>query len=381
MIECTFEETFTYEALYRAHMRGRLSKRDKTPVVRFEMNMLGNVYTLYRRLNSGKFKFGRYHSFTVGEPQKREIQTMYYSDRVVQHVLCDDVLMPYFTRRSIIDNCVGQKGKGTRFALERFETKLRKHIAKHGPNGYFLKCDILKYFPSIPHERLKSMICPHVRDEQIKQMIVDIIDGFHTRPEFLEKYGITSLGEGDKTERGIPVGNQTSQVFGMFYLDKLDRFIKEKLRVKIYSRYMDDFIMVHEDKAELQKILKEIRNFCGELGLALNSKTQIFPLKNGVTYLGFRYFVTAEGKLVKNVKKATKRRLRSRAKLLKKAYIEGIIGGERVEASLTAFHGHLAQGNCRRFEKELNDKLAFATNGAAIRKTRRKNTCATSRNS
>ena len=79
-------------------------------------------------------------------------------------------------------------------------------------------------------------------------MVVKIIQSFHTRPEFLQRYEIERIEfEGDKTGRGVPIGNQTSQIFGMFYLDKLDRMIKEKFRVKIYSRYMDDFVIVHKD--------------------------------------------------------------------------------------------------------------------------------------
>ena len=146
----------------------------------------------------------------------------------------------------------------------------------------------------------------------------------------------------------------------MFYLDKVDRLIKEKLRVKIYSRYMDDFVLVHEDKEFLKSALEEITAVVEKLGLKFNSKTQIFPLKNGVTFLGFRYFVTPTGRLVKTVRKKTKRRIRSRARLLKKAFIEGIIDSSRVRASLAAFHGHLGHANSFRLEKEVKDKLCAA---------------------
>ncbi|MDE7214208.1 MAG: hypothetical protein K2N68_00010 [Clostridia bacterium] len=134
MIEKTFEEVFTYEALYQAHMRGRLAKRDKKPLVKFETSMLGNIYDLYRRLAGGTFKLKGYNHFTVYEPKIREIQTLHYSDRVVQHVICDDVLAPYFTQRAITDNTVCQKGKGSHFALTRFENMIRKHVRTHGAN-------------------------------------------------------------------------------------------------------------------------------------------------------------------------------------------------------------------------------------------------------
>ncbi|MDE5728709.1 MAG: RNA-directed DNA polymerase [Clostridia bacterium] len=358
MIEKTFEEVFTYEALYQAHMRGRLAKRDKKPLVKFETSMLGNIYDLYRRLAGGTFKLKGYNHFTVYEPKIREIQTLHYSDRVVQHVICDDVLAPYFTQRAITDNTVCQKGKGSHFALTRFENMIRKHVRTHGANCYVLKCDILKYFPSIPHAQLKEYFCSQIRDERLKTLLAGIIESYHTDEGYLKKYGYDCLTPNpEKSGRGVPIGNQTSQVFGMFYLNGVDRLIKEKLRVKIYARYMDDFVLVHESKEFLQKALKEITVAVTRLGLKFNTKTQIFPLRNGVTFLGFRYFLNADGKLVKTVKKKTKRRLRWRAKLLKKASIEGIIEPERVRQSLAAFHGHLKHAKSYKLESELTEKL------------------------
>ena len=357
MITNTFDELFSFEALYRAHLRGRSGKRSKRPVVRFEMNMTERIYELYEKLQNGTYTIGKYHSFVVYEPKKRQIQTLYYADRVIQHVLCDNVLAPYFTKRAILDNCVCQKGKGAHFALDRFEKKLHKFIARHGTNGYFLKCDILKYFPSIPHKQLKETVCSQILDDKLRNYVSHVIDSFHTAPDYLYKYGLDNLGEGERTERGIPIGNQSSQIFGMYYLDPVDRLVKEQMRVDIYSRYMDDFIAVHEDKEYLKKVLDEIEKCVAKLGLRLNSKTQIFPLKNGVTYLGYRFRVTETGKIVKNVKKPTKRRFRWRARLLKKGYLEGYIDADRVKHSMAAIHGHLGHGTNVKFEREINRKV------------------------
>ena len=357
MITTTFDELFSFEALYRAHLHGRAGKRSKKPVVRFEINMAERIYDLYTKLQSGTYKLGNYHSFIVYEPKKREIQTLYYADRVVQHLLCDQVLAPYFTKRAILDNCVCQKGKGAHFALKRFENMLHNFISKNGNNGYILKCDILKYFPSVPHAQLKKTICSQILDKKLSDYIVYIIDSYHTAPSYLAKYGLDSLGEGTKTERGIPIGNQSSQIFGMYYLDPVDRLVKEKLHLKVYSRYMDDFVAVHEDKDYLKRVLAEIQKCVAKLGLKLNSKTQIFPLKNGVTYLGYRYHVTETGKIVKTVKKPTKRRFRWRARLLKKAYLEGYIDKERVQNTMSAIHGHLCHGSNYKFEREINQKV------------------------
>lgn len=372
MINSTFDEVFTYDALYRAHMKGRLCKRDKKPLVKFELCMLSNLYELYKRLKCGTYRFGSYSSFVVYEPKRREIQTLHYSGRIVQRVLCDEVLMPYYSKRAILDNSVCQKGKGSSFALMRFEKMLRDHVKKHGDSGYFLKCDILKYFPSIPHARLKELFGRECRDPKLNALINDVIDSFHTSPEYLRTSGIEPIGtDGHKTERGMPIGNQTSQVFGMFYLNEVDRLVKEKLRVKAYSRYMDDFILIHSDRDFVRYALERITETVKKLGLQLNSKTQIFPLKNGVTYLGFRYFVKPGGKIVKTVKKRTKRRMRWRVRLLKKAYLDGVIDGDRVRMSVASMHGHLGYGSCYRIQKELFDKLKFVPEVRAARNVKR----------
>jgi len=362
MLTTTYEELFTYKNLYKAHMRGRRGKRDKKPLVNFEMETLLHLQELFSQLDRGKYKTDKYHSFIVEEPKRREIQTLPYANRVVQHVLCDDLLSPYFTARAIADNAACQKGKGMHFALKRFEKMLHDYIRKHGVNGYFLKCDILKYFPSIPHDKLKETFCSHIADARIRALLENIIDSYHTKKAYLDKYGIPTAGEGDETGRGIPIGNQTSQVFGMFYLNVVDRMVKEKLRIKVYSRYMDDFVLLHEDRKVVEYALEEIRKVVTSLGLTFNTKTQIFPIRNGVSYLGFRFEVTPTGKVIKKIRKKSGKRLRWRSRLLKKAYLDGIIPIERVESSKAAFHGHLKHGNCYKLEKEIGDRLTFKEN-------------------
>ena len=359
MLTITYEELFSYANLYKAHLRGRRGKRDKKPLVRFEMEMLVHLQEMYEQLRGGTYRMNRYHSFIVEEPKRREIQTLPYENRIVQHVLCDNLLAPYFTKRSITDNAACLEGKGMHFALKRFEEKLHEYIRKHGVNGYFLKCDILKYFPSVPHEKLKEIIFAHIADEKIKNLLSEIIDGYHTKKAYLDKYSIPSEGKNDKTCRGIPIGNQTSQIFGMFYLNGIDRLVKERLRIRVYSRYMDDFVLLHEDREYVEYALSEMKKAVESLGLFFNSKTQIFPIKNGVTYLGFRFEVTPTGKVVRKIKKQSKKRLRWRSCLLKKAYLDGMIPIERVKYSQAAFHGHLSHGDCYKFEQELNDRLDF----------------------
>lgn len=356
MIEQTFEEVFTLEALLKAHKKGRQSKRKKKSIVKFEISMFERIYKLYNEIKTNKYKISAYNSFVVYEPKRREIQTLLYRDRIVQHVLCDDVLMPYFSKRAILDNCVCQIGKGTHFALDRFGAKLKKFVEKNGEKGYVLKCDIHKYFPSISHTELKRIVLKEVKDAKLRAMIEKMIDSYHTNKKYLERHNISTLGDLEKTMRGVPIGNQTSQVFGMFYLNEVDRLIKEKLQVKIYSRYMDDFVIVHQDKNFLEKVLEEIKKVTNKLCLSLNKKTQIFPLKNGITYLGFR-FVIKNNKVTKRVSTKTIKRFIARAKLLNRAFADNLIDETKVKQSLNAYHGHLMHGDCFKLEKDLHKRI------------------------
>lgn len=352
----TYKETFTYKSLYKAHLKGRLSKRDKKPLVNYELTLISNIYDLFLRMQNKTYKMSPYHRFIVYEPKKRQIQTLKYEDRIVQHVLCDDVLMPYFSKRAIMDNCVCQVGKGMHFANDRLRQALIKMIRKHGKKLWGLKCDIKKYFPSMPHSKLIEVFCTHIKDPDLKNLLIQIIDSFHTEFAYLERYNIPPNGI-IKSERGIPIGNQTSQVFGMFYLNSLDRLIKEKLRIKVYSRYMDDFLLFSESKQELENAYIEITKHVESLGLKLNSKTHIFSLKNSFTYLGFKYTLNKTNKLIRTICKKTARRMHWRVKYLKKLYKEKLYDKERIKLSLVAFHGHLCHGKCWRLENNLKNSL------------------------
>jgi hypothetical protein len=358
MITVTFEEVFTFENIYKAHMRGRSCKRSKKQLVNFEMTMLAHLYDLYEKINNGTFRISKYKTFIVYEPKRREVQTLEYPIRIIQHVICDDVLLPYLSKRTILDNAVCIKGRGPALAAARFEDRLREYVHQNGPKGYFLKCDILKYFASIPHQRVKDLFCSQIQDTRLRNLIIMFIDSYHTSPQFLDKYSIPyTLDENGNTNLGLPIGNQTSPVFGMFYLDVVDRLFKERYGIKVYSRYMDDFVVVVKNKKFLIFLLQQVKEVVAQCGLILNDKTQIFPLTNGVTYLGYRFRVTESGQIIKTVKKMTKRRFRKRASLLKKAYLDGIIDSERVRSSLSAFHGCLVHAKSFKIEKELFKKL------------------------
>jgi len=280
-----------------------------------------------------------YYNFKIFEPKEREVYATYYPDRVVLHCVCDEVLVPLLQKRVIYDNAACQPGKGTHFAIGRLNKFMREHYKVHGANGYFLKCDIKKYFASLDHAVLKNMLSKLPMDSDTCDLLFGCVDSFST-PDTMEK-GITN-----EMPCGVPLGNQTSQWFGVYYLNCVDRFIKEKLRVKHYIRYMDDMLLLHHDKAYLQDCLTQIRQMVEhDFKLILNERTQIFPMKNGVNFLGWRFYLTETGKVIRKMKSQSKLRYKRRIKKLKEDYASGAIDLERFNNCIASYRGHLDYGH------------------------------------
>lgn len=367
MIEEDYSMFCDFLTFYCAHQAARRCKTTKKPIVKFDLEQGINLQKLVEQMENGTYKVKGYQSFYVYQPKKRQIQALRYEDRIVQHVLCDNFLMPYFSKRVIYDNSACQQGKGHHFALRRITQFLHKYYNNYGADGYVLKCDILKFFPSIPHTIVKKMVGDHIRDEKVKKLFFDIIDSYQTTKGFMKKYGIrytepvyTKHGWVPKPiTRGVPIGNQTSQIIGMIYLDKVDRLVKEKLGIKYYSRYMDDFILIHPSKEYLRECLEKIRYVVEkELKLQFNNKTQIFPLKNGFQYLGFNFYLKSNGKVIKNVKKATKLRFKSRIRFLNKFYPLQKIDQTTAISVLASYHGHLKNStNGKAVERQMKKRL------------------------
>ena len=320
----SLEEIFTFENIYAAHKWCRKSKQHKGEVVRFEIDLSKNITELIKELTSRKYKLGKYRKFKLFEPKERLIEALSYKDRVVLMCFVTNVLKPIISKHVIYDNAACQKNKGTDFGLNRLTKFLkREFINEHGNDFYYLKCDIHKYFPSINHEVLLN---------KLKRIgLTD--DELYMARLFMTNY---------ETSVGIPLGNLSSQWYALIYLDDLDRFIKEKLQIKGYIRYMDDFILIHKDKNYLRYCLKEIDSFCKErLKVELNAKTQIGNVKNGIDFLGFRLILTETGKVIKKLRGSSKRRIKRHLRNLKKLEDKGIVDREYVNIRKNCFYSRI----------------------------------------
>jgi len=322
-----YAKVYDFENLYRAYRKARRGKRWKGAAAKFEVNLLEALALLSEQLRTKRYQLSPYNTFKVYEPKERVVMSNSYKDKVVQHALCDNVLEPRIAPSFILDNYASQVGKGTHFGLERLEEFMRKFYRVNGVDGWVLKCDISKYFYTIKHDALKLLIRRYITDPDCLWLLDMIIDST----------------EGNV---GIPIGNQSSQLFALLYLSPMDHFIKEKLGIKFYGRYMDDFYLIHKDKEYLRHCWKEIEKHVNAIGLSLNAKTGISPLKNGIDFLGFHTYITETGKVIRKVRRKSKNNARRKLKKMHNLLEAGRITPDTVAQSYQSWRGHASKGNC-----------------------------------
>lgn len=329
MVTDEFSKLDSFENLYKAHLKARRSKQYSKEVIDFESDLGPTLARLAESIKHGSYALQGYYFFEVFEPKKRLIHALHYQDRVVQHCLCDEIVGPSLESKLIFDNAACRIGKGSSFVYKWITLFLSDYYKKHGCQGYFLRCDIRKFFDSIDHQILKEKLSEVFHDVNTYQFLMDIIDS----------YEVTS-------GKGIPMGNQTSQWFAIYYLDELDRFIKEKLRIKYYVRYMDDMLIIAQDKNGLKVILSLLRVFLRiNLKMSFNDKTQIYPLRNGTDFLGFHFYLTETGKVIRKVMLKSKKNMRRAMKNFARKYSQGLVDFETIRQSISSYCAHMRQGH------------------------------------
>ena len=201
--------------------------------------------------------------------------------------------------------------------------------------GWVLKADVRHFFASIDHDKLKEKL----KKLDLEPIVFDLLCTYI-----------------DSTD-GLPLGYQTSQLFALLFLDEFDHFVKERLHIRWYGRYMDDFFLIHPDKDYLQFCLKEIRVFMASLGLELNEKTQIFPIRNGIDFLGFHTYLTEEGKVIRKLRHSSIKRMRSKLRRWEQDYPAGLVTREKILQSWQAWDAHAAHGNTWSLRQQVRDRV------------------------
>lgn len=310
----------------------------KAKLVRFKLTKTSNIVKIYNTLKNKHYNHLKYNVFIIKEPKYRIIMSELMYDKIVNHLISKYVLIPTLSRKLIEQNVATRTGKGSKEGI-RYMKKYINSIKENYDNIYILKCDISKYFYNIDHEILINKLSHENFDKDILKVLIniisstnndyinDLIDSSISREvSHLEDMNIYDLELRKKQlyslpryrkGKGLPIGNETSQLLAIYYLNELDHYIKEQLHIKYYVRYMDDFILIHHDKEYLKKCLNLINKKLSYLKLSLNKKTQIYNLKSGVIFLGYK-FILKNKKLVillnNQTRKKIKRKLRKARK-------------------------------------------------------------------
>jgi len=319
-----WNQVIDFENLYHAYRAACKGKRYRWESLKFKKNLEENLIGLQNNLIWNMYEPDPYRQFYVFEPKKRLISAPTFRDRVVHHALVQ-VIEPIFENRFVNDTFACRVGRGTHAAMRHVERCARAAHRQWG-SYYVLKCDVSKFFPSVDHDVLKRIVGRTIADTWVMGL-TDVI--------------IRSYESADQDGKGIPIGALTSQLFANLYLNPLDHYLKEERRVKYYGRYMDDFVILHNDKQYLRELLSDIENYLHDkLRLNMNPKTGIFAGKNGIDFCGYRIWPTHI-----KPRKSTVKRAKRRLKKMAKDYKDDPSVLDHAKASIQSFLGYIMHCN------------------------------------
>lgn len=333
----SLKEIYGFESLYESMMKCKKGVLWKNSVASFVLNDMERISKLAGSLQNGTYKAKKPYRFKIHHPKEREIASISFRDRVPQRSLNDNIVYPVMTRSFIYDNYACQKGKGTDKARNRLKQFLQRHYRKCGCSGWVAQFDIKGFYPNMDHAIVEGMFKQKLPQEvfvEVRRILREQYDG----------------------EKGYNPGSQLVQIAGISILDGLDHFIKEKLHAKLYLRYMDDFMIISEDKQYLERCVAEIAAYLKRLRFEINQKkTMIIPLSEGIEFLGFIYKLTGTGKVVmnllpKNIKSQRRKMRRMAAKVRR-----GSMTQKQANDSFEAWKAHALKGASYKLIHRMNN--------------------------
>ena len=316
-----YKENLTYEKLLEAHIKSRKGKGYRKEIILFNLKQEEYIMWLYEKLKNKTYKHGGYSEFYVTEPKVRKIEKSRYLDRIVHRWVVDNFLEPCYVPKFINTSYACLKERGMhRAALYVKDTM--KHCKIKWDEYYILKMDVAKYFDNINKKILLKILERNIKDPDLMWLIKEILYA-------------------NKREKGLEIGNYTSQMFANIYLNEIDQYVKHKLKVKYYCRYLDDSIVIVKTKKEAKEILEKIRKYLKEnLELELNKKTQIFKNKQGVNFCGYKI-----NEYRMKLRDKGKRKLKKKVKKLKEEIQKGNITSKEARKYLAGHLGYIKYAN------------------------------------
>ena len=318
LVRRQMRDIFSFANIYRCYLACRRNKRNTINALKFEINAEENILKLENELKSKIYRPSRSILFAARSPKLREIFAADFRDRVVHHILVD-YLERIWDRIFIDDSYACRKGKGTHAAVMRLQSFLRKVSRNGRARAYYLQLDIRDFFTSIDKTILFNALQKKIRDKEALWLTEKIIFWDCTRSFILrDREGVLKNIPphksifGNDNKRGLPIGNLTSQFFANVYLNELDQFVKHSLKAKYYIRYVDDFVLLSDNKGTLIKWRQDIETFLAEkLLLRLHPKRRkLQPISNGIDFLGYitrRDYILVRRRVINNLKSRLRR--------------------------------------------------------------------------
>lgn len=339
-----YEKLIIIENIVAGYEEFRVGKKKKKDVLAFERNREDNLFALYDELKNKTYRPGSYSKFYVKDPKLRLIHKATVSDRVVHHIV-SNVLEKIFEPTFYAHSYSCRKGRGTHRGVLAFQKIALKTSRNNTKVCWVVKCDVKKFFASVNHHVLITILERKIKDGEFMDLMRKIIEGFYSDRT-------TDL----QNKRGIPIGNLTSQFFSNIYLNELDQYIKHTLKVAHYLRYADDFVLLSTDKEYLEQTVGDIQLFLKEkLDIELHPNKIIYrKFASGVDFLGyivFPHYILPRTK--------TKRRLLKKIRQKVWEHKEGKITYDRLNQTIQSYLGFLGHANSYEFRQKLQNLIWF----------------------
>lgn len=334
-----YENMISYNNILSVYKKIKNSTKNKKEVYNYELNLNQNLLDTLFSLSKSTYVFSKYNIFLIREPKYRLIMSESFPDKVVNHLFSKYVLSYALQSTLINSNVATRTDKGSKEAYNLF-IKYTNKLIYEKKKIYVLKIDISKYFYNINHNIMINMVSEKIKDERVLDMlkvILDTTDNDYVNKTILsvvnrEIYKVNKLNistiEKEKLIKelksiplyrkgyGLPIGNMSSQILAVFFLNKVDHFIKEKLGCKYYIRYMDDLVILGNDKEELKNVFENVSKYIESFDLNVNNKSGIYSLSDGVNFLGYNFRIF-NNKLIIRYRSDTIKRVYKRLKNLK----------------------------------------------------------------
>ncbi len=278
----------------QAYLDCRQAKRNTASALAFEQDLERNLCALHAELTAGTYQPGRSICFVITRPKPREVWAADFRDRIVHHLLYNRIA-PRFYASFIADSCACIPGRGTLYAAQRLESKVRSITQNWSRPAHYLKMDLANFFVSIDKHILRELLAKRITEPWWMRLADTLLFHdprqdfeYHGKPALLDKVPPHKRLTNQPVHLGLPIGNLSSQFFANVYLDVLDQHIKHRIGARHYIRYVDDFILLHESPQWLNDARKEIESFLpARLNARLNpSKTILQPVDRGVDFVG-----------------------------------------------------------------------------------------------